>query len=777
MAILINFSKTICGLLIDVAQIVMMTFVNAFKDIAAGHLVTNLGLKEVMTLAKGSAEIGFWAIVGAYVLGLIYVLISLVVVITMLAMLVMRIVMIWIYIVLSPAAYLMSAFPGGQKYASQWWSEFIKNLIVGPVLAFFIWLSFVSLQSLEIKKDFKITNDNTEKIAEDMNVTNTATSSSMGATEASTPDVFIRFIIAIGMLIGGLKISQEIGGAAGGMAGKGMAAIQKGQAWTGKMAFNKGKNAVNWTGRQLDVAQMKAQKGIALGLGSKNYKPKSLNTKFIKEGWQRSRDEKMEKYKSLYGGASGNWHDSFNKYSDIRQYGSIRKGLNKQAADNETATELEAENAILQRRKAYIGLSGTEYNEKMDELERQVDEIIKEYIAKAPKKFKTDVEKRKWAEEQYGKDIHYLDSEAGYSDEVKKETLDKAINSNQQRAQKLRDVRWQVGGKFGAGFNKGYRFESVYGRSGDKENQKKEESAMSARTGEDNFALISELIKASSEKDATKIACALKLLAKNNDLNEALKDNRIANIMTANNGILETMSKNGSFGKDANTPQAIQALKSDYSVNRVTPAYLQALVQGMFAKAGANSDLAARYANDIGNVSFANGNTLAYAMAEGNASSGNYEFNSLDYKNGKLDTNNERKAISTGKWNNLESQAKMRAIHPDSLISENADGNATGITEDGISLLRNLNAHDLSQIDRMRVDAIKKIGNSRQAMRDLIKLVAQLESEGNKNQAENVKFFATYIEQKKGGRGIKGRDDVLGKDGTPNFDKLKENYA
>lgn len=235
MAILINFSKTICGLLIDFAQLVMLTFVNVFKDIAAGNLITNLGITDILTLSQSSDKIGFWAIIGSYVLGLIYVLIALVVITTMLAMLVMRIVMIWIYVVLSPLAYLMSAFPGGQKYSSQWWSEFTKNLIVGPVLAFFIWLSFTALQAqttAEFNESFKIDSSaTTESVAEEAGITGGTDTT---GTNASTPGVFIKFVIAIGMLIGGLKISQEIGGAAGGIAGKGMAAIQKGQAFVGK---------------------------------------------------------------------------------------------------------------------------------------------------------------------------------------------------------------------------------------------------------------------------------------------------------------------------------------------------------------------------------------------------------------------------------------------------------------------------------------------------------------------------------------------------------------
>ena len=148
MAVLINFSKTICGLLIDFTQVIMLTFVNSFKDVGGGNIISTLGLTDIMTLAKDSSGTTptFLDVTGGYMIGLIYLLISLVVIVTMLAMLVVRIVMIWIYVVLSPMAYLFSAFPDGKAYASQWWSEFTKNLIVGPVLAFFIWLSFASLQ-------------------------------------------------------------------------------------------------------------------------------------------------------------------------------------------------------------------------------------------------------------------------------------------------------------------------------------------------------------------------------------------------------------------------------------------------------------------------------------------------------------------------------------------------------------------------------------------------------------------------------------------------------
>ncbi len=238
MAILINFSKTICGLMIDVAQVAMLTFVNSFKDIAGGNFTEVLGISAIVTMAKNSTDAGFWTIVGAYVLGLIYLIVAIVVIATMLMMLVMRLVMIWIYVVLSPAAYLLAAFPGGQKYSSQWWDEFIKNLIVGPVLAFFIWLSLASLQADNIIADERALAAAKKK--SDAESGNIAGSSAGGAgdqtegvaltgTEASTPEALIKFVVAIGMLVGGLMISQQIGGAAGKIAGSGMSALQKGK--------------------------------------------------------------------------------------------------------------------------------------------------------------------------------------------------------------------------------------------------------------------------------------------------------------------------------------------------------------------------------------------------------------------------------------------------------------------------------------------------------------------------------------------------------------------
>lgn len=222
MAILINFSKTICGLIIDFGQVVMLTFVNAFKDIGGGNLADMLGITEWLKIKEGGDEnsVSNWNVIGAYILAIIYVFIAVGVIATMIAMLIMRIMMLWVYIVLSPAAYLLASFPGGQKYSSQWWSEFTKNVIVGPVLAFFIWLSFVTVAPGSTGQSV-LNMENNVPAQESANLGESR------AAGAGSADFMVKFIISIAMLIGGLKISQEIGGAAGSIAGKGMNNIQK----------------------------------------------------------------------------------------------------------------------------------------------------------------------------------------------------------------------------------------------------------------------------------------------------------------------------------------------------------------------------------------------------------------------------------------------------------------------------------------------------------------------------------------------------------------------
>lgn len=231
MAVLINFSKLICGIIIDFAQVIMLTFVNGFKDIGGGNLTNMLGIEAMMEIdGKNTSEdsaVDAWSILGSYMLALLYTIIALICLVALLAVLVMRMIMLWVYIVLSPLAYLLATFPQGQKYASMWWEKFSKEVIIGPILAFFIWLSFASLGGVEDPRVISNIQNLGKAESGVEGEFGTQADPSAGITKAGSPDHMIKFIISIAMLIGGMQISQELGGQGGAMARMGMQKLQK----------------------------------------------------------------------------------------------------------------------------------------------------------------------------------------------------------------------------------------------------------------------------------------------------------------------------------------------------------------------------------------------------------------------------------------------------------------------------------------------------------------------------------------------------------------------
>lgn len=258
-AVLINFSKLICGLMIDLSSVVMLTFVNAFSAIGAANILDMLGISYVTQIAVDEANsepITFGMIVTAYIFGFLYVLIATIVVAAMLGMLVVRLVMIWILVVLSPLAFFLQAVPGASKYASEWWSKWTSNLIVGPVIAFFLWLSFASLQGASVL-------ETTE--SDDINAANGSLDQSVIGSKAGTVASMANFVIAIGMLIGGMQIAQNVGGVAAGAMGK---IFNKGKGY-GMKALNKISDAGKNAGKNAGKAVGRGVRNTALlGIGT-----------------------------------------------------------------------------------------------------------------------------------------------------------------------------------------------------------------------------------------------------------------------------------------------------------------------------------------------------------------------------------------------------------------------------------------------------------------------------------------------------------------------------
>ncbi|MFH0840579.1 MAG: hypothetical protein V1865_01150 [bacterium] len=246
-AILINFSKTICGLIIDIAQTIMGGFVGAFSGLGGADFVHILGVDSILDIKyNGTYQAGtFWNVVINLALMVIYAIVAMVVVGTTLLVFAMRIVMLWIYIILSPLAYLTAILPATRGVSSSWWNSFTKYVVTGPALAFFIWLTF-STMSVSGTSGF-----------------NTAQGLSAGAAALSSTDTMLSFIISICMLVAGLQVAQSLGGVTGQIAGGGIRKLQKGASW----AKHQAGRPFRWAGRKAKDAAGAAVKGAARGAG------------------------------------------------------------------------------------------------------------------------------------------------------------------------------------------------------------------------------------------------------------------------------------------------------------------------------------------------------------------------------------------------------------------------------------------------------------------------------------------------------------------------------
>lgn len=282
-ALVVNFSKMITGIFIDISQVVMMTFVNAFADLAGGNFAKLLGLDKMLSLSTAWNGVGNTGepitaigILGTIILALILIIVANVVIIVMIVVLAVRTVMLWILTILSPVAWVAPLFPGGQKYASQWWENISKYLVTGVVMAFFVWLTFASLQ---INKDVslaKLPEIKTEQQGNKAIEVGESDKLAFAASEAGTTKGMWSLVIGIAMLMGSIMVAQQLGGIAGSFAGKMSGLLQTG----GKLAarYTAGSAALalgKKTGiRQLyhgikGFAQRKKEKDMEVMIGAK----------------------------------------------------------------------------------------------------------------------------------------------------------------------------------------------------------------------------------------------------------------------------------------------------------------------------------------------------------------------------------------------------------------------------------------------------------------------------------------------------------------------------
>ena len=296
MAILINFSKMFCGLMIDVSQILMLSFAAPLTGIKGNNIIlAAIGIPDMYKLLAGTTNsadtassylqqgastlsaqsgIGYGSIITALIYAMIATIIAAVVIGAIIAVLIARIVALLFLTVLSPLPFLLSTFKQGESYAGQWWKHMTSELIVGPVMLFFLWLSFMimgyggstqtdaSKNYTDSKNAIQVTANkgNTPKdtpslygadgkpLTDPTSDQQTYASSSGLAmiSKAMETEGIINFALVIGMLILSLYMGKQTGAAGAGFAGSALSYLDKARKGATNMPWRAGKTG--WKG-------------------------------------------------------------------------------------------------------------------------------------------------------------------------------------------------------------------------------------------------------------------------------------------------------------------------------------------------------------------------------------------------------------------------------------------------------------------------------------------------------------------------------------------------
>ncbi len=233
-AVLVNFSRTIVLLLIDASQVFTLTFVSAFEGTIAGNLIQGLGINQMVRLQEQNSATGAPAaqqvidVVGiglAYLLSIFLLITAVAIILLYVGYFIVRIVALWMLIIVSPVAFLIGALPGPiksllPKEASNFWGQLSTQLTGGPLIAFWLWLSFATIQQTAGSGGFATAN-----MGFDFPQDGTANQVLGFVTQIGTAPQLAGFIIAVVMLGMGFKAatstaSSVAGGVLAGVAKK-----------------------------------------------------------------------------------------------------------------------------------------------------------------------------------------------------------------------------------------------------------------------------------------------------------------------------------------------------------------------------------------------------------------------------------------------------------------------------------------------------------------------------------------------------------------------------
>lgn len=158
-AILINFSLFFTKVIIDVANLLALTFYSAiapgataadgaFKVLDMGISNAFLNILNLQTLWSAPNVITEGSIITVGILGSVVLLITAFVFFAIAAMFLVRFVVLMLVLILSPLMFVAMILPQLKKYTEQWWDALIGQAFFAPVYFFMTWIVLTLLTGL-----------------------------------------------------------------------------------------------------------------------------------------------------------------------------------------------------------------------------------------------------------------------------------------------------------------------------------------------------------------------------------------------------------------------------------------------------------------------------------------------------------------------------------------------------------------------------------------------------------------------------------------------------
>lgn len=243
-ALLINFTPVICGLIVDACNIVMHSFLNSMT--VSNGLESAIGggiSKNGTALENFTTSIVF--VIFALVGFVIYLLYSI--------LFIARYIVLWILVIASPIAFASKVFPQytfvkklfpSIFYWDEWWEQFLQWSILGIIAGFSLFLSNSVMGAI---------------VSNQALITGSVTDKSLNIFYYIVPLVFLISGFFISISYGG-KVGAALGGAAvGAWAASGGRMIGKGKEIAGA--------ATDWMGGRAGAAGTWAKEGITGRIG------------------------------------------------------------------------------------------------------------------------------------------------------------------------------------------------------------------------------------------------------------------------------------------------------------------------------------------------------------------------------------------------------------------------------------------------------------------------------------------------------------------------------